>query len=160
VTVSRRGWAAYLVAVLVVIVDQAVKLWLVGPFLLPLKGTVPLLGPLHLSFVENRGVSFGLMQAEANLVRWALTAFSLAVAVALILWARRPDRATLSAGLGLIIGGAIGNAIDRARLGYVIDFIDVQRLGFFPWVFNVADGAISIGVAILLLDSLRRERTA
>ena len=59
--------------------------------------------------------------------------------------------------LGLIIGGAIGNAIDRARFGAVVDFIDVQRIGFFPWVFNVADSAITIGVIALLLDSLRRE---
>jgi signal peptidase II len=157
---TRLGWGAYAAAALVVVLDQAVKLWLVGPFLLPLKGSVRVAGPLSLSFVQNRGVSFGLMQAEAGLVRWALVVFSLGVAAALIAWARRPERASVAAGLGLIIGGAVGNAIDRARLGYVIDFIDVQRLGFFPWVFNVADSAITVGVALLLLDSLRRERAA
>ena len=63
-------------------------------------------------------------------------------------------RAVPALGLGLIIGGAIGNAIDRGRLGQVVDFIDVTRLGFFPWVFNVADSAITVGVILLLADSL------
>jgi signal peptidase II len=157
---TRLGWAAYATAAVVVALDQAVKLWMVGPFMLPLKGSAPVVGPLSFTFIQNRGVSFGLMQAEADVVRWALVGFSLAVAAALIAWARKPERAAIAAGLGLIIGGAIGNAIDRARLGYVIDFIDVQRLGFFPWVFNVADSAITVGVALLLLDSLRRERAA
>ena len=62
--------------------------------------------------------------------------------------------------LGLIIGGAIGNAIDRARFGAVVDFVDVQRLGFFPWIFNVADAGITIGVILLLVDSLRKDQPA
>jgi len=59
-----------------------------------------------------------------------------------------------------VIGGAVGNAVDRARFGAVVDFIDVQRLGFFPWIFNIADSGITIGVILLLLDSLRKERPA
>ena len=63
----------------------------------------------------------------------------------------------MGVGLGLVIGGAIGNAIDRARFGAVVDFIDVTKLGFFPWVFNIADSAITIGVICLLLDSARKD---
>jgi signal peptidase II len=156
--VSRLGWIAYAIAAAVIVIDQLVKWWIIEGFLLPLRGSVPVVWPLSFSYVQNNGVSFGMMQADADLVRWALTAFSVAVAIALVVWARRPDRALLGTGLGLIIGGAIGNAIDRARLGYVIDFIDVQRLGFFPWVFNIADSAITIGVIALLADSFRRDR--
>ena len=86
--------------------------------------------------------------------------FRVVIAGLLIAWARTQARALAAVGLGLIIGGAIGNAIDRARFGAVVDFIDVQRLGFFPWIFNVADAGISIGVVLLLLDSLRRDRPA
>jgi signal peptidase II len=83
------------------------------------------------------------------------------VVVALALWTRKAERPLTAAGLGLVMGGAIGNnLVDRLRFGRVADFIDVSGLGFFPWVFNVADAAITIGVAILLLDSLRRSDPA
>ena len=158
--ISRLGWTAYGLAAATVVLDQLMKFWMVNVFQLPLRGSVPVLGPLHLSFVENNGVSFGLLQGDAAVARWGLTAFSLIVAAVIAYWARRPDRPLAGAGYGLIIGGAIGNAIDRARLGYVVDFIDVQRLGFFPWVFNLADSAITVGVIAIMLDSLRRDRAA
>jgi signal peptidase II len=158
--VSKLGWTAYALALAVVAVDQAVKYWIVHVIDLASRPTVPVLGPFHLSFVRNTGVSFGLLQGEAGLIRWALTAFSLIVAVVLIHWARRPERALTGVSLGLLIGGAIGNAIDRARLGYVIDFLDFQRLGFFPWVFNVADSAITIGILMFLADAMRRDGVA
>lgn len=158
--VSKLGWTAYGVALTAVVLDQAVKYWVMAILRLPDFVTLPVAGPFHLTFVQNTGVSFGLLQAEAGLVRWGLTVFSLVVAAVLINWARRPERAAAALGLGLIIGGAIGNAIDRARLGYVIDYLDFQRLGFFPWVFNIADSAITVGVVLLLADTLRRERTA
>ena len=105
----------------------------------------------------NPGVSFGFLRANHDLARWGLVAFSLIVAAMIVWWGRRAHRLLQVLGYGLIAGGAVGNAIDRTRLGFVIDFIDVQRIGFFPWVFNVADSAITIGVIALLLDSLRRE---
>lgn len=157
---SRLGWAAYGVAAVALVLDQLSKWWVVDVFQLPLRSSVHVFGPLSLTYVQNRGVSFGLMQAEVDLARWALTAFSILVAVVLAVWVRRAERGLFAIGLGLIVGGAIGNAIDRATLGFVTDFIDVQRLGFFPWVFNVADSAITIGVIALLADSLRRDRPA
>ena len=84
-------------------------------------------------------------------------AFALVVVAALAVWARRVDRPLLAAALGLVIGGAIGNnLIDRVRFGAVADFLDFTGL-HFPWVFNVADSAITVGVVLLLLDSLRRD---
>jgi signal peptidase II len=120
---------------------------------------VEVLGPFHLTMVWNRGVSFGLFRADEGLGRWVLVAFSLIVAAVLVVWARRVERPLMAIGLGLVIGGAVGNAIDRIRFGSVVDFIDVSRL-YFPWVFNVGDSAITIGVAFLLLDSVRNDRTA
>ncbi|HEX2559014.1 signal peptidase II, partial [Phenylobacterium sp.] len=93
--------------------------------------------------------------------RWALTLFGFGVAAALAVWVRKADKPLTAAALGCIIGGAVGNAIDRIRYGHVADFIDVSRL-HFPWVFNIADAAINIGVGLLILelalDSMRRQR--
>ncbi|HEY3697205.1 signal peptidase II, partial [Phenylobacterium sp.] len=88
-----------------------------------------------------------------------LAAFSVAVSIALTIWVRRTNDWLKAVSLGLVIGGAIGNVVDRIRFGAVADFLDFSGL-YFPWVFNVADSAITVGVALLLLDSLRRERAA
>jgi len=155
--VSPAGRLAYGLAAAVLVVDQAVKAWILEGLDLPLRLSVDLIGPLRLTMVWNEGVSFGFLQARHDLARWGLTAFALVVALALAAWARRADRRLLGVALGLIIGGAVGNAIDRARFGAVVDFIDVSALGFFPWVFNVADAAITIGVLLMLLDSFRKD---
>jgi signal peptidase II len=157
--VTKLGWAAFGLAFLVIVVDQAVKSWILNGVQLPVIGTTPLIGPLHLTMVWNPGVSFGFLRADHDIARWMLVAFSVVVAVMLAGWARKAERALSAVGLGLVIGGAIGNAIDRAMFGKVVDFVDVTRL-MFPWVFNIADSAITVGVVLLLLDSLRRERPA
>jgi signal peptidase II len=166
--VVLQGPKAFTRALAVIVADQISKFWILGsvfpaacqPFVAtPAYYTpcsIPVFGPLNLSMVWNQGVSFGLFRGEADWVRWVLVAFSLCVAVALGVWARRIDRPLLGAAIGLIMGGAIGNLIDRVRLGAVADFLDLQAL-YFPWVFNIADSAITIGVVLLLLDSLRRD---
>ena len=159
-SISKLGWTAYGRAALVILVDQLSKYWILYVYDLPSRISTPIAGPFSLTMVWNRGVSFGLFRADADLVRWILTLFSICVAVALAIWVRKAHRPLLGVGLGLVIGGAIGNAIDRIRFGAVVDFLDFQRLGFFPWVFNVADSAITIGVVFLLLDSLRKESAA
>lgn len=151
------GRLAFGLAAAVLVIDQAVKAWILQGLDLPARISVQVLGPLRLSMVWNEGVSFGFLQARHDLARWGLTAFALVVAMALAAWARRAERRLLGVALGLIIGGAIGNAIDRARFGAVVDFIDVSALGVFPWVFNVADSAITIGVLLMLLDSFRKD---
>ena len=157
--ITRLGWTAYGLAIGVIALDQGVKAWILGSGL-RMYETRPVGGPLAFTLIPNIGVSFGFLQAQKDATRWALVAFSLIVAAMIVWWARRSGRALQALGYGLIAGGAVGNALDRARLGWVVDFIDVQKLGFFPWIFNVADSAITIGVIALLLDSLRRETTA
>jgi len=108
----------------------------------------------HLTSVANVGVSLGLLQAGGELGRWLLVLFSAVVVIALAIWITRMTRLWTALALGLIMGGAIGNnLIDRVRFGAVVDFLDFSRLGF-PWVFNLADSAITVGVVLLLLDSL------
>ena len=152
--VSRLGWFAYALAAVVVALDQGSKAWVLGSLHLAERGVTPVLPPfLRFSLVWNRGFSFGLL-AEFDVARWGLFAFSVAVAVALGIWARRAQRPLPALAIGLIIGGALGNAADRVRLGAVVDFIDVSAIGFFPWIFNVADSAITLGVILLLADSV------
>jgi len=150
---------AYLIAVATIVLDQISKYWILNVFMLPAKGSVLVGGPFSLSMVWNRGVSFGLLRAEVDLARWALVAFSLGVAAFLAFWARKIERPLLALSVGLIMGGAVGNAIDRARFGAVADFLDFKAL-CFPWIFNVADSAITVGVILLLLDSVLSERRA
>ena len=154
--VRLQGPMAYTIGLTVILVDQLVKMWMLGALQLETLGSVQVWGPFNLTMVWNQGVSFGLFRGEAEWVRWVLVAFSLAVAGFLAVWARRVERPLLGAAIGLIMGGAIGNMIDRVRFGKVADFIDVTAL-HFPWVFNIADSAISIGVVLLLIDSFRRD---
>jgi len=153
---SRRlSMIAYALAVLVVVLDQLSKYWMIGPLNLEAVGRIQVLSFFSLTWVENRGVSFGLFQSPegTETIRWILAAFSLAVAIALSVWVRKAVRRLLAIAIGLIIGGAVGNLIDRVRFGYVVDFLDFSGL-YFPWVFNVADAAINIGVAVLVLDMI------
>jgi signal peptidase II len=156
---SRNAVLAYAIAAAVIVVDQVSKFWVLNGLMLPLRGTVQAFGPLHLTMVWNTGFSFGLLRDGAEIGRWALAAFSAIIAVVLIRWALTVERRLLATAVGLVIGGAIGNLIDRVRLAAVVDFIDVSRLlPFFPWIFNVADSGISIGVMLLLLDTVLNER--
>ena len=160
--VTRLGWTAFAIAIAIIVADQAVKTWVLDVLRLQEGQSIAVLGPLHLTGVWNAGVSFGFLQAQHDLVRWLLVTFSIVVAIFLGVWARRSDRPLFAVAVGLLMGGAIGNVIDRIRIGAVADFIDVSRL-YFPWIFNVADSAISIGICLLLLDMLRqdgRERAA
>jgi signal peptidase II len=154
---TKLGLGAYLLAALVVVLDQASKYWVLNVFDLPMKTSVPVAGPFHLTMVWNRGVSFGLLRADVDLTRWALAAFSIVVAIFLTVWVRNATRRMMAVALGLVIGGAIGNVIDRIRFAAVADFLDFSRL-WFPWIFNVADAAITCGIALLLLDMLLQER--
>lgn len=162
----RIALAAYGFALAIIVLDQITKALILGsadivdPSLIPdgyrFAEVIP--GILDLTMVRNTGVSFGLFGGGE--ARWFLTVFSIVVAGALAVWALRTQRRTLITAIGLVMGGAIGNVIDRIRFGYVVDFIDFSDTGLFPWVFNVADSAITIGVLLLILDSLRPETPA
>ena len=153
--VTRWGLAAYGTAVLTLILDQLSKVWVLDGLHLQQRFTIPILPVFSLTMVWNPGVSFGLLKAGGEAGRLMLAAFAAAVVTALAVWARTIVRPLTAIGLGLVMGGAVGNnLVDRLRFGRVVDFIDVGGLGFFPWVFNVADSAITIGVALLILDSV------
>jgi signal peptidase II len=150
--VTRLGLAAYGLALVVAILDQASKAYVLGPLGLPDIGQITVLPIFRLTMVWNPGVSFGLLAAKGDLGRWLLTAFAAAVVAGLAIWVRRANRWLTSVSVGLIMGGAIGNNIvDRVRFGAVADFLDFSGIGF-KWVFNVADSAITVGVALLLLE--------
>lgn len=152
--VRRLPLIAYALAVAIIIVDQITKSWILS-LGLELGRPQDVLPFFKLSLVYNRGVSFGLFQSPEGreAIRWTLAAFSAVVAVGLIVWVRKAVKPLTAIAIGLIIGGALGNLIDRVRFGYVVDFLDFGAL-HFPWVFNVADSGITIGVALLLAETL------
>ena len=153
---TRLGRLAFILAALVIVADQAVKFWILDVLRLSEGQSILVAGPLRLTGVWNPGVSFGFLQANHDLVRWALAAFSIVVAGFLAGWVRKAERPLFAAAVGLVMGGAVGNVIDRVRFGAVADFIDVSAL-HFPGIFNIAASAISIGIAFLLLDMLRQD---
>ncbi|MBA4805788.1 MAG: signal peptidase II [Brevundimonas sp.] len=156
--IPRIAYAAYGFAVLVIVLDQLTKAWVVTGLELPEVGRIVVWDPVFsLTWVRNFGVSFGLFGDGS--ARWLLTVFSLGVSVFLAVWATRADRRLLIAAIGLVMGGALGNVIDRIRYGYVVDFLDFSGL-YFPWVFNVADAAINVGIVLLILDAFLSERGA
>ena len=158
IRIPRLALIAYVLALTVIVCDQALKYWVLDVFGLPERFSAPVAGPFYLTMVWNKGVSFGVLNIDAEWTRWVLSAFSLGVAAALAVWVWKVDRPILALAVGLIIGGAVGNAIDRVRLGAVTDFIDFTRL-MFPWVFNLADSAISIGSVLLIWDLFLAPRT-
>jgi len=163
-----RNWApfGFALAASVVVLDQLTKWLILGPFeFSPAQcrafsagcRQVEVLPFFDLTMVWNRGVSFGMFKAESGLGRWVLVAFLTAVAVLLGAWLRRARRPFVAVALGLVVGGAVGNLIDRARFGAVVDFLDFSGL-YFPWVFNLADASITVGAAFLVLEIVLERR--
>jgi signal peptidase II len=157
--IPRLALIAYAIAVVAIVIDQLVKWWVLDALMLPQRGGSLPFGPIHLNLVWNTGFSFGLLRDGAEIGRWFLAAFSTVIAFALGRWALAIERPLLATAVGLVMGGAVGNLIDRVRLAAVVDFIDVSSLlPFFPWVFNIADSCISVGVVLLLIDTVQSER--
>lgn len=156
--ITRLALTAYAFALIVIVIDQMTKAWMIGLDLREL-GQIPVWpGVFNFTWVENTGVSFGLFGGGE--ARWVLTVFSIAVSGVLAWWATKANSRLLITAFGLIMGGALGNVIDRIRFGYVVDFLDFSDTGLFRFVFNVADSAITVGVILLLLDSLLSDRPA
>jgi len=148
-----------LAAILTLVFDQASKLWLYFVVDIATRQPIPLAPFLEFVLVWNRGISYGLLQQESQWGRWLLVAIPIVVAIGLSIWMRRTAGRLVALSVGLIVGGAIGNAIDRVAYGAVLDFVHFH-VGTFSWyVFNVADAAIVAGVAGLLYDSLILERS-
>jgi len=152
---KRTRSAALVIAFLVFALDQATK-WVVAyPLQLEFRRTIELADFFNLTFVKNTGVSLGLLSADGELGRWLLVAMTAAIALFVALWLWREKRRDDSTALALVLGGALGNIVDRTRLGYVLDYADLHFGEWRPFlVFNVGDAAITIGVLLLLVRAL------
>jgi len=147
------AWAA----VATFAVDQSHKFWMLAVYRIKERGRVEILPFLDVVYVLNRGVSYGLLATDAQAL---LVAFAVLTGAALWVWAAKAARHwLLAASLGLIIGGALANALDRALHGGVVDYVSLHAFGFYWYVFNIADAAIVAGVAGLLYDSWRSSRS-
>jgi signal peptidase II len=153
VPASTIRLAAFAGVGLTVLADQASKYWVLNVSDLPLGDRISVLPGLELVLTWNRGISYGLFQQDGALGRWLLIGFTVIATLALIVWMIRASHRLTVFGLALIVGGAIGNFIDRVAYGAVVDFVYFHVLNFSWYVFNLADCAIVAGVAALLYDS-------
>ena len=134
--------------------DQGHKLWMLNVYGIEAKAPVRIAPFFDLVMAWNPGISYSLFSAKTDTGRWMLLAATLAATLLLAVWMWRTRLTATAAGLGLVVGGALGNAWDRFAYGAVADFFHFHVGGFSWYVFNVADVAISLGVLLLLLDSL------
>jgi signal peptidase II len=142
------------VALVVFLLEQVTKWIVLGPLDLRNVLQIEILPIFNLTYTENHGISLGLFQASSDAMRWVLVIGTSLVAAGVAYWIAREERRWDQVALGMVLGGALGNILDRVRHGYVVDFADLHFGEFRPFfIFNVADAAISIGVAILLLRS-------
>ena len=153
----------FAVALLVFALDQFVKWLVTGPLGVNFIGASHYLLPFfQFTYTENNGISLGLLNATNPVGRWMLVAVTAAIAVGVAVWIGREKHRLDQAALGMVLGGALGNILDRTRFGYVVDFADLHFGDFRPFlVFNVGDAAISIAVVILLMRAFLtpKERT-
>jgi len=150
------------IAALIFALDQLSKWVVTGPLQLREVGQVVLLPIFNLTYTENNGISLGLLNATNPVGRWMLVALTSVIAIGVAYWIGKEKNRFDQLALGMVLGGALGNILDRVRFGYVVDFADLHFGDFRPFlVFNVGDAAISIGVVILLLRAFltRKERT-
>jgi signal peptidase II len=153
---SRLGFA---VAAVTLLLDQAHKWWMLEVFRIAERGRVSVTSFLDLVFVKNIGISYSLFDQDSYAGQIMLAAFGVVASLALWVWmVRGGSNRLMAVSLGLIIGGALGNAIDRVVLGGVADFFSLHAFGFYWYVFNIADVAIVAGVIGLLYDSFLGSR--
>jgi signal peptidase II len=140
----------YALAAVIFVADQLTKYWIISVVRLREAGYVDVLPFFSLTWVENRGVSMGMLTADTALGRWLLVAMTAAISAVVAVWLWREKARWDIVALGMVLGGALGNIVDRIRFGYVVDFLHFYWGTWHFYVFNVADAAISVGVALLL----------
>jgi signal peptidase II len=160
-TSEANGWRWLPLALGVIVLDQATKAWMVQHF--RMYESVHVLPVLDITLLFNTGAAFSFLSDASGWQKWVFVGLALGVGLAILGWLRRlraRSQAWLCCSLTLILGGALGNVIDRLRIGHVVDFISVHwgRTYYFP-AFNVADSAITIGAALLLLDAWHESRS-
>jgi signal peptidase II len=147
-----KNWHWFVLSILIIICDQTSKYW-AETALIPYN-PMPVMPMLNFTLAFNTGAAFSFLNGAGDWHRWFFSGFSLIMSLVLVVWLYRtpPQARLLSAGISFILGGAIGNLIDRAFYGYVIDFIDVYYEHHHFATFNIADSAICIGAAFFILD--------
>jgi len=143
----------FIVALFVFALDQLTKWWVTGPLGISHIGDQLVLLPIfNFTYTENNGISLGLLNATTAIGRWMLIGLTSAIAIGVAYWMGREKNRIDQVALGMVLGGALGNILDRTRHGFVVDFADLHFGEFRPFlIFNVGDAAISIAVVILLL---------
>ncbi len=142
-----------LIALLVFLADQGSK-WLILEVVMAPPRVIEVTGFFNLVLAYNRGVSFGLLSNDSPLGPYLLAGAALVIATGVMIWALRQKRRLPMVAAGLVVGGALGNMVDRLVLGAVVDFLDFHAYGWHWPAFNLADSAIVIGVGLLLFESL------
>ncbi|HEY0626554.1 MAG TPA: signal peptidase II [Allosphingosinicella sp.] len=146
---------ALIIAAIVFAADQLTKWVVISVLGLQQKLVIDLLPFFDLRWVENRGVSMGFLTADSDTGRWLLVAMTAAISIGVFFWLWRERNKGDAVALSLVLGGALGNIVDRVRYGYVADFADLHFGDWRPFlIFNVADAAITIGVLLLLVRAL------
>ena len=147
-----RNWM--ILTAIIVIADQITKV--IASAELILYKAVAVMPMINLRLLHNEGAAFSFLSDAGGWQRWFFTIISLAVSILLVFWIKKlkPEEKMQALSFSLILGGAIGNLIDRVRLGYVVDFIEIYYKEFSWPAFNIADSAITIGVTILIIDTL------
>jgi signal peptidase II len=150
--VKERRFGLF-VALVVFLADQLVKYWVTHPLGINQIGDQLVILPVfNFTYTQNEGISLGLLNASNPIGRWMLVALTSGIAIGVAYWLGREKNRIDQVALGMVLGGALGNILDRVRFGYVVDFADLHFGEFRPFlVFNVGDAAISIAVVILLL---------
>lgn len=145
------------IALVALVLDQASKYFLI-PMVQNADGPITLTPFFNLVMVWNHGISFGMFSGHGQRAVWPLIIMALGIVGVLLRWLWRETSRHVAAGIGLVIGGALANVVDRVRFGAVADFFDVHAMGYHWPAFNIADSAICIGVAILVWDSIFMKR--
>lgn len=141
------------VAFFAIVIDQITKWWFMEVFLKPPITFVSIMPCLNIVKTWNKGISFSMFSSDSEIGRWALVSLSVAIVIWLLFWLRKEENKRIMIALGFIIGGALGNLIDRVRIGAVADFINVYYDTYHWPAFNGADSFIFIGAAIILISS-------
>lgn len=157
---KRYHLQGIMLASLIFIADQAVKYAMIGPLALNSRKVIHIISFFDFTWAENRGVSMGFLTADTDLQRWMLVGLTAGIAVIVAIWMFREKKIGDVLALAMVLGGALGNIVDRIRYGYVVDYADLHFGAFRPfYIFNLADACITIGVLILLARAfLMREK--
>ena len=141
------------IALSALVVDRISKWWIMDVLELPKIQMVQIMPLFNLQWVENRGVSFGMLSADGDVGRWAFVIVTSLIVFGLGIWLKSVQTRLLGIAIGLVIGGAVGNIYDRITFGYVADFLQFYVGDWSFAVFNVADSCITVGAALLIWDS-------